>query len=305
MDNPPSASALSTVRGGLTSLCFLPLLRKTSQKNRGSVTINSENKGKLGLVKAALELAVWNFGCQGLANVGLLYIASARASFLTQLSVIITPLLSSFLGHRIKANVWWACGVAILGFLLLSRNESDSMTTGEEKESTTSHGFALSVGDLCCLVAAVSWSIYMVRMSAIGDLFPEVQLQAVKNVFMTVMYGLWCVVATLSSGTQWIGWNSNALAWIILLYSAAGPGTLADVWQQQGQTTVSATVANIILSLEPVFAALFGRVLLGETTSWIEKLGGMCILTAASVATCEDMDERLCAWWRSPRGKTR
>jgi drug/metabolite transporter (DMT)-like permease len=84
--------------------------------------------------------------------------------------------------------------------------------------------------------------------------------------------------------SQWIGWT-NLTAWALLFYSALGPGTVADVLQQQGQSRVTATVANIILSLEPVFTALFGRILLGELTTGVEKMGGCLILTAAVVAT--------------------
>jgi hypothetical protein len=44
-------------------------------------------------------------------------------------------------------------------------------------------------------------------------------------------------------------WNGMGVAF---LSSALGPGCIADVLQQQGQSTVTATVANILLSLEPV-----------------------------------------------------
>ena len=89
---------------------------------------------------------------------------------------------------------------------------------------------------------------------------------------------------TTSWACQWLGWQ-NLTAWALLLYSALGPGTVADVLQQQGQKEVSASEANVILSLEPVFAALCAQVLMGETTSLVETIGGGLILLAALIAT--------------------
>jgi drug/metabolite transporter (DMT)-like permease len=82
-----------------------------------------------------------------------------------------------------------------------------------------------------------------------------------------------------------LGWT-NWVAWTLILYSALGPGTVSDVLQQKGQATISASVANIILSLAALFTAMIlGRVLLGELTPWQEKLGGGLILLASLVAT--------------------
>ena len=71
---------------------------------------------------------------------------------------------------------------------------------------------------------------------------------------------------------MWAGWR-NPLAWLLLLYSAVGPGAIADVLQNVGQTSVTAAEANVILCAEPVFTALCSRVFLGElTTADLEDL---------------------------------
>jgi len=79
---------------------------------------------------------------------------------------------------------------------------------------------------------------------------------------------------------------SGPLVWIALLYSAVGPGTIADVLQQKGQTSgVSPSEANILLSAEPVFATIFAMLLLGESSSLLELTGGGLIGLAAVVAS--------------------
>jgi drug/metabolite transporter (DMT)-like permease len=133
-------------------------------------------------------------------------------------------------------------------------------------------GFAID--DILVLGGACCWSLYLFRLVAIAERFELVKLQALKMVWETTTTGV----------CQWLGWG-NLTAWALLLYSALGPGTVADVLQQQGRKEVSASETNVILSLEPVFAALCDRLLMGETTSLVETIGGGLILLAALIAT--------------------
>jgi drug/metabolite transporter (DMT)-like permease len=50
----------------------------------------------------------------------------------------------------------------------------------------------------------------------------------------------------------WPGWRSGS-AWAVLAFSAVGPGAVADLLQQVGQTAVGAAEANVILTSESLF----------------------------------------------------
>jgi len=304
LPDPPSASVLSTVRGWLAVLGFVPMLwhqkRGAKSEERQSLLLSEDEwqarlgrtgQGFLqdlppGLWKVAAELALWNFGLQALTNVGLVFVQAARAAFFTQLSVVVTPMISAAAGHRVRGHVWRACFIALVGLVLLS-NKANSGDDGDSDTTRNNLDLTLSLGDILCLMGAISWSIYVFRVSAIGDAYDEVTLQAVKNLILASFYTIWFLVDLVVTGErQWLGWTSLA-SWVILFYSALGPGTIADIVQQKAQSTVTATVANIILSSEPISAAIFGRFLLGEVTTWSEKLGGCFILIAAVVATRE------------------
>jgi drug/metabolite transporter (DMT)-like permease len=96
LDGPPSPSMFSFVRGIIAALCFVPVLL------RGAAPGGAENEVKKpGFWWAALELAWWNLGAQGLQNAGLLFTEASRASFLTQTSVVLTPVLSLFFGEKV------------------------------------------------------------------------------------------------------------------------------------------------------------------------------------------------------------
>lgn len=151
-EGPPVASVLSLVRQVLSVIAFLPLLAFSKDEGRNELALNGdelESGSKSGDVAeiaekprpmwmAALELAFWNFGAQvscyfnctvsflflrsinfrmtfyqGLINAGLLSSPAARAAFLTQTSVVMTPLLSRFAGESIKNSVWGGCVLAL------------------------------------------------------------------------------------------------------------------------------------------------------------------------------------------------
>lgn len=300
---PPAASVLSTTRGWLSVTCFLPFLFRMMMISSSSSTATSSSQDVVSSIEIAsspsvaistattavnegrdrkwmfwrfaFELALFNFGTQGLINLGLVTVESARAAFLTQLSVVITPIISALFGHEIGPKTWFACLLALIGIYVLSH---------------TGHGGSLSmhltVGDLCCIGGAVCWSYYIYRLSAWGDYFDDTLTQFVKNIMLASMYTIWMVLSlTVSSeGNLWEG-STDVTSWLILFYSALGPSAIADIIQQKAQSNIPAAESNVILSLEPVFTALLGLLLLGESLSWKELCGGGLILTASILAS--------------------
>jgi drug/metabolite transporter (DMT)-like permease len=237
----------------------------------------------------ALELAFFNFGTQGLINVGLVTIdSSARASFLTQLSVVITPVLSAIFGHRVHCRVWFACIMALVGLYILSISHvatgGDSDGDGS-KSNASSRATGLSIGDFYCLGGACCWSYYIYRMSEWGDYFDELETQFWKNIFLASMYSTWMMVAAFVSPTNlWPG-IADWISWLALFYSALFPCTIADILQQKAQAVVPAAESNVIMSLEPVFTAILGMILLREGLAWQEVVGGGIIILASVLAS--------------------
>lgn len=138
-------------------------------------------------------------------------------------------------------------------------------------------------------------------MHQLAKSYSELNLQFTKTALIALMYFGWFLVtaaATLASAgtsflstgwiealqTLWSGWNSP-FAWVLLAYSAVGPGAVADLLQQAGQKETSASESNIILCLESVFAAVCAVVFLGEVSSVQEMMGGFLIVVAAVLAS--------------------
>lgn len=268
---PPSASALSSGRGWLAAACFVPLLVGKKNANSGTSEDDKASLAPISMWRAGLELALFNFGAQGFLTLGLLSTESARASFLTQTSVVWTPIISIIFRQRVKWIVWLACGLALAGLILISDNAGVV--------------FSFTPGDLWVLSGALCWSSYLFRLSCIGDSLDEIQLQGVKTFILAILYSIWFIAASIQSDSLlWPGWK-NPFVWMLVFYSAAGPGTIVDIIQQIGQSAVSASEANIILSMEPVFTAILGLLLLGEGTTLLEGLGGLLIVLASIISS--------------------
>lgn len=344
---PPSAASLSAVRGWLAVLGFAGVSLWNSSRSAATTTDkrnpgngddtittrattadailsppqSSSSSSSLALFRDGTELAVWNGLAQGLLNAGLLTVGSARASFLTQTSVIWTPLLTTLLlllgpagivlarsssssssaalstAKIPSATTWIGCGIALSGLFRLS-GIMGSTTTG------AGGGWGmLTLGDGLVIGGALAWSAYLYRLEQIGSRHTnnEIALQGCKTTVLAILYSIWWIVSStlmmnhgtavggglssLSSSMAWLVGPGALVAWAALTYSAWGPGILADIWQQQGQRTVSASETNVLLSLEPVFAALCGRLFLGETLTGPEYQGGALIVLAALVTS--------------------
>lgn len=238
---------------------------------------------------------------QGLVSAGLLISPAARASFLTQTSVVMTPLISALAGERIHPSVWGGCGLALFGLFLIS---TSGMTATAMSTATSSSSTLFNQGDVMILLGALSWSTYIFRTSRLAGSHPELDLQFAKTALLAGMYGAWfaidvastLAVANVASSLAfdkwaealtplWSGWNSSPLVWSLLIYSAVGPGAVADLLQQRGQRETSASESNVILCMESVFAAVCAYAFLGEVSSTREIAGGALIVIAAILAS--------------------
>ena len=303
---PPVPSILSATRGWMSVICLWPIAVMSSSSSSSrllSSTGATGNYSNASFYWFAFELAVFNFGTQGLLNIGLVTTASARSAFFSQLSVVITPILTFCIGALrgqpvlVKRKVWMSCFVALFGLCILSSDgsgnsdiSSDNGNTSDTASSNVLH--LLSFGDWCCLGSAFCWSYYIYRLSDWGGRYDETQTMLVKNVLMAILYTLWAVTSYFyttecssdNSGGDafclWEGWR-DPISITVLFYTAASSGALCDVLQQTAQSSVPAAESNVLLSLEPVFAALLAMVLLAEIPSAHEWIGGACIVGAS------------------------
>lgn len=176
-------------------------------------------------------------------TLGLVSTTASKAAFITGLSVILTPLFSAlWFRHSVPVRAYLAALVALLGLALMSFSGPLGVTTG----------------DLWVLGTAVFYAFYIIYLGEIAPKYGALELSAVQFWPMAAFAWLWAVpqvgqMGNLSAGSLWS-----------ILYLGVVATALVSVLQVRAQRVVSAHVAALIFVLEPVFAALFAYVLLGE-----------------------------------------
>ncbi|MGE4554448.1 MAG: DMT family transporter [Desulfovibrionaceae bacterium] len=193
-------------------------------------------------IKGGLLAGLVLFGGASLQQAGLVYTTAGKAGFITGLYVVITPMLGLFLRQRPPAATWLGAGLAAAGLYLLS-------VTGD---------FSIAFGDLLVLVGAFFWAGHMLVIGQLSPRMDPVSLAACQFVC--------CGVVSLVAGvaTEPVTWAGVLGAGQAILYCGLMSVGVAYTLQVVAQREANPAHAAIILSLESVFAALAGWVLLGE-----------------------------------------
>lgn len=187
-------------------------------------------------------------------QVALVYTTAGNAGFITGLYVVVVPIIGIALGHWTHAGTWIGAGLAGVGLYLLS-------VVGP---------FTISPGDLLVLIGAFFWAVHV---HLIGWLSPR--QDPLKVAFLQFAA---CAVLSLLTSVA-IEHNTVHSYWaaaLPILYGGVLSVGVAYTLQVVAQKKAKPAHAAIILSLEAVFAAIGGWLILDETLSPRAIVG--CIL---------------------------
>ncbi len=242
----------NAIRFGLGSISLIPVIKMFSKSNDDSdKEIEEDDKliFKYGLIAGSVL-----FIAATLQQVGLLYTTAAKAGFITTLYIVLVPILGLFLGQKTSTNIWIGVVVATIGLYFLSINEN----------------FTIGFGDLLQLIGAIFWAIHII---VIGFFTRKVNSLKLSSVQFATCSILSFIVAFIFEDIQFI--NIKA-AIVPILYGGIMSVGIAYTLQAIGQRHAKASHAAIALSMESVFAAIGGMIILSERLPARGILG--CIL---------------------------
>jgi drug/metabolite transporter (DMT)-like permease len=141
----------------------------------------------------------------------------------------------------------------------------------------TLSGFSVGFGEAITLVSALLYALHIVGLGAWSDARQAMGMSIVQLMMITVV---------ALSATVWNGIDlpSTGRDWLSVVYMAVFAGALCLAGQTWAQAHLAPTRAAIIMSMEPVFAALFAVVLGGEPATSRMILGGLMVLGAMLLA---------------------
>jgi len=236
----------------LALLAFLALRAK-----RGGGTLREAFSGAWtgGLVMGTLLMIASN-----LQQYGMNFTTAGKAGFVTALYIVIVPLLGLFLRKRVRLLVWCGVAVAVAGLYFLSFAAGGAPT--------------FNAGDLYVLGCALVFSVHILCVDHFTVKSDGVVLACLQ---FFVAAGESLVLAIFTEGFPVGAILECALP---ILYAGLISGGIGYTLQIVAQKDGDPAVVSLLLSLESLFAAVSGAVLLHERLSARELLGCALMLFA-------------------------
>lgn len=201
-----------------------------------------------------------------LSLLGLKTTSAGNAGFILSLTVVLVPIMTSFIEKRLPSRaVSFAVVATMIGITVLTLKESLTFQTG----------------DLLVAIAAVCYSIYLILNSKFTKNVESISY----GVYQLGIAGLFGAVFTMMFESPMF--PSNSSSWIAVLGLGIICTAFCFIAQAVVQQYTSPTHTGLIFSLEPIFAALFAMIFLGEGLTAQLVIGGAFILIGNTVAQLE------------------
>lgn len=193
---------------------------------------------------------------------GLLWTTAGKAGFLTGAYVTLVPVIGLFLQQRPTYFEWLGVVLALAGAYVLA-------DPGD---------LQINFGDVLVGICAIFWAIHVQVVSLVGRTASSISLAFVQFVTCGVAASLLGLMIESTSLTNVVN------CWWPLLYGGAVSVGIAYTIQVFAQKYADPTQAAIILSVESVFAAVLGWLVLHEQLSRQGLLGCALLLIATIVS---------------------
>lgn len=197
-----------------------------------------------------------------LQQVAMLYTTAGKTAFITCLYIILVPLFARLIGKRIRPENWLGAIVAVTGLYCLS-------IKGD---------FDLNFGDILAFIGAFFWSFHILFIDRYASRADGVEISASQLGICAILNTIACFLVESFTWQQLVG------AAVPILYAAVLSSGVAFTLQIMGQKTAEPAPAAVIMSLESVFGALGGWLVLGEIMNSTEILG-CCLMLAGMLIT--------------------
>ena len=189
---------------------------------------------------------------------GLKFTTATNAGLITGLFVVLAPVIDRMLYRtRLHPSAWFAVGLSVVGMTLLTgRLPTD-----------------LALGDLLVLGCAVAFGTHIAVLSRHSSHHDPAALATSQMIGLAAVFTvLWPLTEPMAAPPREV--------WFALGLTGLVASALAYAIQTAAQQVLSAVRTAVVLTLEPVFAGLFGFLLAGERLGPTQFLGAALIFGA-------------------------
>ena len=191
---------------------------------------------------------------------GLTQTTVAKTGFITGLYAIFTPLFAAGLFKKHVSKIQWAAtALAFAGLAMLSFK-----------------GLSIGVGESLVLVSAILFAGHIIALSEWSNGMDTYALTLIQMAMVSA-------ISFLGGIKQGIEVPHDSGVWQAILYTAILASAFAFLVQTWTQSFMAATSIGILLTMEYIFAAVFGVILGHETLALRTLLGGSLVIIAMVV----------------------
>ena len=258
---PFTYNSVRTLLGGTVLIPVIISFRKFD-KSSSRTEKSSSKSSVIGGICCGIVL----FTASSFQQLGISMTTAGKAGFITALYVVIVPLIGILLGKRSGLKTWLCVLMAIVGFYMLSASDRSS----------------ISKGDIYVLISAFFYALHIIIIDYFNSKKADGMIMSCIQFFTAGSIMLICMIAFESPSLV----NISAAKYTIL-YTGIMSCAVAYTLQIIGQRYTKPAAATLIMSLESVFAALSGWLILSEQLSIKELSGCFLVLIAVIAAQLE------------------
>jgi len=267
----------SWTRFVLAALVLIPVIHfmdrfskkdpQSGETKKKELTTAERKQERKQLLKASLVCGCVLCTATVFQQVGLVSTSAGKTGFITALYIVLVPLFSVVLKHRPKLKSWIGVALGTIGLYFLCITSS----------------FTIAPGDLIVLIGAGFWATHIL---VIDYFLPKISDPVKMSMYQFVVVAVICFIGSLIFEDLSIPAIIDGA--IPIMYAGILSGGVGFTFQILGQRHTNPTVASLILSLEAVFAAIFGFLLLNELMTPREIAGCLLMFFAIIISQLPD-----------------
>jgi drug/metabolite transporter (DMT)-like permease len=197
-------------------------------------------------------------------SMGMLTSTASKCAFISSMNVVWVALVSGILANKFNLQIWFSVLLSVMGAGFIELQGKSPPV----------------IGDLWLLLQPIGFGTGFMLLERLMKVYPEAAgaVSGFKLLAVSMASISWVVLTGHATSADLMPLIQSPVALVGCLYTGLITTAGGVFIQAHAFKRVTATDASIILSSEPLWAALFASFLLSEDLSMSDLLGGILII---------------------------
>lgn len=220
---------------------------------------------------SGLFCGIFLFLAMNAQQLGLLHTTPGKAGFIATLYIIIIPIIERIFGKKVEKRIIICLLIALVGMYFLSVKEN----------------FSINIGDIIIFLSAIFYAIHTIMLSKFST-----KINVLKLNLMQFLVAAFLSFIFANIFKENISLEYAYISRIAILYMGILSSGIAFTLQIIALREIDPAIAALINSLESIFAALGGYLILNQVLNSREILGCIILFIATILAQIPNKKEQ-------------